>query len=65
MKMISNEEFQWPRDLPSGMQQQHVGIVRHSPINKTETSVNLQKFFKIKLLFSLQKFAECFLDVKY
>jgi hypothetical protein len=59
MKIINNEEFQWPRDLPSGMQQQHVRSVGHSPINKTETNVSLQKFFKIKLLFSLQKFAEC------
>jgi len=47
MKMLSNEEFQWPRDLPSGMQQQHVWSVRHSPTNKTETSVNLQNCFKI------------------
>jgi len=65
MKMIGNEEFHWPRDLPSGMQQQNVRSLGHSPINKTETSVNLQKCFKIKLLFSLQKFAEYSLDVKY
>jgi hypothetical protein len=50
MKIISNEEFQWPRDLPSEMQQQHVRSVGHSPIKKTETSVSLQKMFQNKIV---------------